>query len=255
MLVAELVFNLSKPSTAEAIDAVNSVFAAWHHNGQIEVEWQLVELPDQIFAYALLPEPESLEPRYDNRYVTQSLEGLARHGVHAPVVVVRGTSPDFERACSCATRPSLILFTTMFSKCSPIRCGACFMPVSLFRLPYTHDFEHFNVLSWAADYRACDTLQMHCTTGERFGESQLLKHDGSLSREGREIARRLAVAAGIPVYYYLFKARGRSNADELRRTCPECGGSWFQSTPWHELFDFRCDQCGLLSNIACSLAR
>lgn len=254
MLVAELSFALSGAAFNEAVEAVTWLFAAWYKNGQIEKEWQLIESNGQLVAYALLPEADSLDSRNDNVYVTRFMGQLASRGVERPIVVIRGASPDFDPSCGCPVRESLILFTNIYSRTSPVRCGTCFMPVPLYRLPHTHDFEHLNILHWAADYRACDTLQMHCTTGERFAEAQLFRHDSSLSRNGRAVATKLAAATGLPVYYFLFKARGRSRAHELRRRCPECGDAWLLPERWHNNFDFRCVRCGLLSNVACSLA-
>src|SRR5439155_18113570 len=131
---------------------------------------------------------------------------------------------------------TFILFTHMFSSSPPVRCGTCFMPVPLYRLPHTRDAEYLNVLHWVADYRACDTLQMHCTTGERFGESQLGRVDSALSRQGRALAAELAAALDRPVYYNLFKARGRNRKTELARKCPSCGRKWHLREPWHGLF-------------------
>ena len=120
----------------------------------------------------------------------------------------------------------------------------------LYRLPHVRDHEHLDLLNWADDYRACDTLQMHCTVGERFGEGQLYRHDGALGRLGRGLAARLAAAIGRPVYYFLHKARGRSRDAELARACPSCEGEWRVDRRLHGLFDFRCDRCRLLSAVA-----
>ena len=105
------------------------------------------------------------------------------------------------------------------------------------------------ILQWAADYVACDTLQMHCTTGERFGEAQLARHDSSLSSNGRAVCRELEEAVRLPVYYYLHKTRGRSASSEAARRCPSCGGEWRLQSPLHH-FDFRCDRCRLLGAMA-----
>jgi len=131
-----------------------------------------------------------------------------------------------------------------------LELGDCFDPVPLYRVPPTRDLEYLDILQWAADYQACDTLQMHCTTGERFGERQLVGHDSSLTAQGREICRRLSAKTGLPAYYYLHNSRGRSLRDERRRRCPGCRRNWSMAEPWHGRFDFKCERCLLLSNIA-----
>jgi len=132
---------------------------------------------------------------------------------------------------------------------SPLSCGDCFRAVPLYRIPHTHGDEYADVLQWEADYKACDTLHMNIGTGERFGERQMFRHDSSLSRRGREICASISSLTGRPTYYYLCKVRARSSAEEERRRCPNCNGQWKLGKRWH-LFDFRCDRCLLLSNIA-----
>ena len=51
-------------------------------------------------------------------------------------------------------------------------------------------------------------------------------------------------------FYFLSKGRGRSRAAEQARLCPGCGGDWLLEEPRHDCFDFRCESCRLLSNIA-----
>jgi predicted nucleic acid-binding Zn ribbon protein len=90
---------------------------------------------------------------------------------------------------------------------------------------------------------------MHCTTGERFGEEQLARHDSSLGMNGRELCRKLEQATGTPVYYFLHKTRSRGRQAELARLCPSCGAQWRLEKRLHN-FDFRCARCRLLSSIA-----
>ena len=148
---------------------------------------------------------------------------------------------------------SYILYTTYVSLESPIRCGDCFGGIPLYRLPATRDDEYGDIITWESDYKACDTLQMNCSTGERFGLSQLSKHDSSLAIRGREICNRITVTTGIPTYYYLLKSSGKGLKAEQARKCPSCKGEWLLQEPLHGLFNFQCDGCRLLSNIAWSV--
>jgi len=148
----------------------------------------------------------------------------------------------------------MILFTTHLEVQSPVRCGDCFGPVPLYALPPTYnDEEHYGVVKWAADYQACDRLQMGCATGERFGLREMSHFGSSLSRRGREVCRVIERKTGTPTYYHLFRWKGRGLAAERRRACPGCGGAWLLPARRHERFDFRCEACRLLSNIAFSL--
>lgn len=60
----------------------------------------------------------------------------------------------------------------------------------------------------------------------------------------------ISVSTGRPVYYYLYRHAGASERAERVRRCPSCGGDWLLAAPLHAIFDFRCDRCRLLSNVA-----
>jgi Zn-ribbon putative nucleic-acid-binding protein DUF2310 len=54
----------------------------------------------------------------------------------------------------------------------------------------------------------------------------------------------------VPVYYYLSKHFGRSDRAERKRKCPSCGKAWLRKEPLHRIFDFHCQRCRPLSNVA-----
>ncbi|HIP76018.1 MAG TPA: hypothetical protein EYH12_02510, partial [Psychromonas hadalis] len=51
-------------------------------------------------------------------------------------------------------------------------------------------------------------------------------------------------------YYYLYRVAGTSLESEQQRKCPSCGGEWRLEKPLFDIFDFKCDQCQLVSNIS-----
>src|SRR5687767_3395807 len=169
MLTADVRFSYANESDIEAVEAL---VAAWHKNGQV-LEWQTARMSDAVRVLALLPKPDSLLAINNNTYATRALDDLTARHIDPPDVQILGPDPESDGACACAHRSSLVLFTNYLSKQPPMRCGDCFRPVPLYELPHVHDHEHLGILHWAADYQACDTLQMHCTTGERFAEAQL----------------------------------------------------------------------------------
>ena len=171
----------------------------------------------------------------------------------SPAISVVGPHPESAPACKCSIRPGYILFTNYLSTESPVRCSKCFGAVPLYLLPPTHDEEYLDILGWMADYKACDTLQMHCTVGERFGEQQMFNFESALSKEGRKLCKALQAKLKRKVFYYLHKSRGRSLDDEQKRRCPLCRRKWILPATSHNLFRFRCERCQLVSNIAPSL--
>ncbi|MGL5288022.1 MAG: DUF2310 family Zn-ribbon-containing protein, partial [Aeromonas sp.] len=74
--------------------------------------------------------------------------------------------------------------------------------------------------------------------------------DSRLYRRGSDLAKRLEALSAIPTYYYLYRVGGISGAQERARLCPSCGGEWALTEPLHQIFDFKCDQCRLVSNLS-----
>ncbi len=232
----------------DATDFLVNLLSCLYKNGQV-LHWSLAATSATVDAFVNIPDREALDPSSHGEYVVATLGADRAKGNPAPRFAVLGRDPSGPDTCSCAERRALLLYTHYLNELPPVRCLDCYLPVPLYRLPYVGYKEHLVILQWAADYVACDTLQMHCTTGERFGEAQLARHDSSLSSNGRELCRELEEAVGLPVYYYLHKTRGRSASSEAARRCPSCGGEWRLPSPLHR-FDFRCDRCRLLGAMA-----
>jgi predicted nucleic acid-binding Zn ribbon protein len=251
MFSAQVCFPVSGQTKAQVADAVQALLASWYKQGQILDGWVLAAREGDIVAYVALPARDALSVAFANKYVRADLAKLDELGAE-PLVEVLGEYPGLDRGCECEAWEWLILFTNFLAREPPARCGQCFLPVPLYRILTSQDDEHVGILHWAADYKACDTLQMHTETGERFGERQQAHHDSSLSVRGRELCRALDARVGVPMYYYLHESRGRNRTSEADRRCPGCGGEWRLPEVLH-IFDFKCDGCRLLSSIACSV--
>ncbi|MDP3443555.1 MAG: DUF2310 family Zn-ribbon-containing protein, partial [Ignavibacteria bacterium] len=102
--------------------------------------------------------------------------------------------------------------------------------------------------------KRCDGLQMGCFTGEKFGTREISKINSSLNYRGVNITEKLTKYLKMPVYYYLYSGYGKSIKNELSRSCPKCGNKkWMLKEPLHDMFDYKCDNCYLLSNISWNL--
>jgi len=254
---AQVSFPATGSDWEAMVDAAQGVLAIWYKNGQIATDvWPAVvdaKSRAHVKFVVSLPHHDSLDERHNNEYVAKELEALAEHGVGPPTIDIWGFDPGTLHACGCARPHSYILFTHFLTKEGAIRCGDCFNPIPLYRLGADDHGEYNYILHWRANYQACDTLQILCSVGEAFGEDQLFHHASQLSLKGLEICRKIAGKTGKPTYYYLFKSRGNTLDDELNRRCPTCDDQWMLSEKWHGKFDFKCDKCCLLSNIACDL--
>jgi predicted nucleic acid-binding Zn ribbon protein len=253
MVIAQLFFRTRNTKNAEEIlDKVRGYLAALLHNGQIVGDHPpIAKVSGGYQATASLPETDALADRFASKWVRQRVRELAAVGVGQPKVTRLGTEPESHSACKCRTRPFLIVFTTFLHSASPFRCGACFEPVPLYKLPVVNDAgSRGDVVWWQDTYQAMDWLFIGSGPGERFAHDQLSSYKSELSTDGRELARTLEKEVRVPVYYYLSKYFGRSDRAERKRRCPSCGKAWLRREPLHRIFDFQCRRCRLLSNIA-----
>lgn len=251
MYVANLCFPGAESCDPDTVShVVNGLLGTLRMNGQIcGREWPISIVDASCLVTVLLPEQDALDGAHVNRSVQHAIEELRTAGLHDPDITILGEDIDGATSCTCTTPGSYILYTNYISLESPLRCGTCFNPKPLYTIPHTYDDEYYDIICWQSDRQACDTLQMNCSTLERAAMREMSRPDSSLSQRGIEICSKIFATTGIPTYYYLYRYGARSRKQELARTCPSCGSSWLLETPWH-LFDFKCNQCRLLSNIS-----
>jgi len=256
MFVAEITVRLAPEADP---DEINNFLSILRQNGQVlSGEFQTARVGQLLKTYVLTPEADALNRSHDNKWAKKARAHLAQKGLTHFKVKVLGEDPTSLNIDGCASPSEYILFTNYLTMESPLRCGECFGPVPLYRLHQTYpvpdDGEYYSIKLWEYDYQACDTLQMNCRTGERFGIREMSEPDSSLSRRGRELCADIERGTGKPVYYYLFRYVSRTTLEKERaRRCPVCGGAWLLEGPWH-LFDFKCEACRLVSTLSQTVA-
>jgi len=235
-----------------AVEAIDRLLGTWRMNGQVcGNEWPIAPEADGYSVSVLTPEPGSLDPRWNRRYVTEALARIADIGLTLHVEA-KGEDPMSARACACPAPSAFVLFTTFLSLESSVRCLDCDRPVALHRFEPASGDEHHDLIGWQSDYQSCDRLQMNCTVLERAATREISAIDSALTRRGRALCDSLGTSLRRPFYYYLYRSGGRSQRAEAQRPCPGCGGDWKRAERLH-LFDFQCDRCRLLSNISFSM--
>lgn len=254
MYVAEVVFEQKQMNDTENVMAIiDRLLGALRMNGQIMGrEFSIARDAEKYSTYLLIPEQNSLDKSRANVYVAELYNKLDELEIDYSWKIV-GDEPYSKSVCKCGNSNFYILYTTYISLESPIRCGDCFGVVPLYQVPAASSGEYADIRTWESDYKACDTLQMNCSTGEHFGILQLSRYESGLSKRGIDICNRISASTGTPTYYYLLKATGQGKKAEENRKCPSCGAEWLLHESLHEVFDFRCDHCRLLSNIAWSV--
>lgn len=251
MFIAQITIQ---SKSEEVLDCFYELLGVWRRNGQLlNEEFPITRGTNFYRAFLMVPESDSLDGKYDCanvQFSRQKIEELSSIDVE-----ILGEVPESAIACNCKKRSSFILFTTFLSNESPLHCGDCFGVVPLYSLCKNRAANSKaidGVRSWQVDYQACDTLQMGCSTGEKFGIREMSQFDSSLSKRGRKICEAIEKATQTPTFYYLFRYHGRSEKRERERKCPSCGGDWRLAETLHDKFDFKCEDCRLLSNLAFS---
>lgn len=252
MFVFQIIFHTADgKTTEEQLDEIQWLLGVFRMDGHIHGrEFPITSSPGQINAFVLAAGEDAFEERTYNEYILTRLEKFNNVGLSVPEYINLGPEQTSMPTCKCHEIHAYILFTTYLSLESSLRCAACFHPVPLYRVPRLSSGDFHDLISWQSDYQACDTLQMNCGTGERFATRQLSAHDSSLSQRGGKVCKEIETLTGKKVYYYLYRSTGKSHRRELNRKCPNCGMSWHLEESWHGKFDFRCDGCLLLSNVA-----
>ena len=256
MFIAQIQFPFdSSDEEDEALRIASSILGSMWQNGQLSVrDFSVLSSPQGFSAFVTIPAEDALESRNHNKWVELGIDRFIAQGGQRPTFAVIGRDTESFDVCDCTESHGYVLYTRWLSCESPLRCAFCFDPIPLYRVPPTYDESEFwNLRSWEADYQACDTLQMHCTVLERTTMNQLSRLNSALNKSGLKIRNLIAASTKQPVYYYLYVQTGADLNSEVARKCPKCGDNWLLKKPWHDRFDFKCDKCHLLSNIALDL--
>ena len=248
MYVAELFFAKKSPRPQRPDLAINRLLNNWRNNGQvISREWPVIEARGGYRLWVLIPARDALTWGHSNRFCRDATLALKKENLGPPRVRILGKDPDSMGEDRCRKRSSFVLYTTSLSMESPLRCGECFRPVPLYRIPPTDKAGHRDhIRFWEWTYQQCDALFMGSGVGERFGYREISDSRSSLTRNGLDVCSRIRKATGISCYYYLY--RYYSSRRERNRRCPGCNSQWLLKEPWLGKFEFRCDRCLLVSN-------
>lgn len=251
MYVAQLTFELLADGSDELVDTAYDFIGALRRNGNVLSGELLSSTQNKLHAHVAVPETDSVDPSHLSARAKQVLA----KGEHTFTLTCRilGRFAEGVEPCSCDDRPGFVLFTTFLDCSPPLRCIECFGYVPLYRIPPEESGDFGGLLHWESNYKACDTLQMNCAVGEKFAEGEMSTFSSRLSRSGMDICDGIKKRTGKPTYYYLYYGTGKRLQTERQRKCPKCEGEWFLSETLFAKFDFRCDRCHLLSNVAFNL--
>ncbi len=236
------------------VQTLEMLLRAWSANGQVLGREHPIFLNhNDIIVTVIIPEEDSLDEAYNTESTRDLVNSLQLNDEKGLDIRLVGISPYATDACVCEEIDSYILYTNHASQASPVRCGNCSRPIPLYKAAPEVDGDRSYIINWQLSYQSCDTLHVNSIIGEQFSQRQVVQYDSPLSKEGREICKRIEEYTGKPTYYYLSKPTGKSLKQEKKRSCPSCKQKWLLEEPWHDIFDFKCEPCRLLSNIGWSV--
>ncbi len=255
MLVAQIKFEiLEKQNTEKQSDAIYALLTSIARDGRfLDNEFCIYEKDDTFITTVKTPEKDAIKNLVKQKYIFENLKKLKEVGLSRPDFEILGEDAESSEPCKCKNHSAYILFTNFLSIQSPVKCYDCGLSVPLYRIKQKRAQQLSLALGWQSEYKACDLLQMQCGFGKRFGANQMSKLDSGLSKKGIEICQTIQQLTGKSCYYYLYRYNGKSLRKERERKCPSCGDKWFLDEQLLDIFDFRCDKCHLLSNIAFNL--
>lgn len=252
MYAVELKFRIARRVSGDIqLQAIWSVLGLLRFNGNIlGMEFAPIPLGHYWFCRAFTPAKDSLQTKHYNEFLKKSLAELPKMGLRQPVAKVFGLIPESAERCFCRKHQAFYLSTNFLSVESPLRCFKCGGTSPLYEIPHHLSGQYGDVLTWQEDYKACDTLQMNCSTGERFALREMTDVGSSLSVRGRNVCQQITNATGVPTYYDLFRYKSRTTISvERKRKCPQCRRQWILKRPILR-FDFKCDHCRLVSTVS-----
>lgn len=251
MYVAELSFLvIGDTSYSAAETAIRHYLEALIFRGQmLGREMPTYFRHDCFVSRVQLPAPDALLQQHHSERGLSALRQLGAAGLALPKLNVLGEDLMANHTDPCKAPSALILYSRFALQNSPVYCAEHFAPVPLYQLAPRVDFEA--LIRWQLQYQALDEIQMQQhSVLLKSAERALQQPNSKLNQSGRTLARQLSKLCSKPVYYALYRGSSDNCATEIKRHCPACGAPWHLPETWHQLFDFRCDHCQLVSNIA-----
>lgn len=253
MWVAELAFKIiANTSYQQAETAVRRYLEALIFHGQVlGREFPTYLAGDEFISRVILPAEDALQQQYHSSKGQQQLLALGEAGLAFPKLQLLGQDLMSNHTDPCQSPAALILYCRFGFTNSVLYCAEHFAPLPLYLVPPTSALDHEDLVRWQLQYQALDEIQMQeQRVLLKTAEQSLQGLQSKLNQQGRRFAKKLSTQLQKPVYYALYSGSSEDCELEADKCCPGCGGQWRLSEPWHQLFDFCCPACQLVSNIA-----
>lgn len=252
MYIQELILeNKTNIDDEKLVDEFLYLLSCYRKSGQLQSDNEASYFIDNSLKCNIATlEKNSLDKKFNSEWVKKQLDKIENLcSSKLQVKTIGKTFKNYSGVCKCKKQDFLILFTHFLNNAGPIDCGNCFKPIPLYKLTELDQDLKQDVLRWEDDYKSCDRLQIHCRVGEKWAMKQMSDNQSQLSKVGIEICERIQTKTKIPTYYYLFNYRKIKIEKDKKRLCPSCEGEWLLEKQISNIYDFKCDNCKLISSI------
>lgn len=252
MILAKLEFECFQDTTISAVErAVSGLITELKYNGQIiGQEFPTLLKEGYFITQVLCPEEDSLAYTNHNKAVKNAISQLTDAGILQPKITVLGHEIHSDSSDPVHQPSWQILYTSYVQTCSPLRCGDHFLPIPLYRTPAVGNGCFKQLINWQQDWQACDQLQMNGRSAEFAALNEIGELNSSLATRGMALRQKIEQLTEVPTYYYLYRVGGESEFSERNRLCPGCNEPWALAQSQHQIIDFKCDSCRVVSNIS-----
>ncbi|WP_333606556.1 DUF2310 family Zn-ribbon-containing protein [Arsukibacterium sp.] len=253
MYLAELRFKIiADTQLALAEQAIRGYLEALIFNGQVLGREFPTALQQTAFvSRVVIPQTTALHRHCHSQQGLQQLQRLASAGLGYPQLTVLGEDLMSQHTSPTEAPAALIMFSTFADNCSILRCIEHFAPVPLYRFAPVDAIDHQPLIRWQIQFQALDEIQSQQNRVlPKVAENSLQQLHSKLNRQGRSLANAISQRNKLPVYYALYSGSSSNCATEAAKPCPGCAAPWRLAEPLHQIFDFKCEQCRLLGNIA-----
>jgi predicted nucleic acid-binding Zn ribbon protein len=252
LYIQELILeNKTNIDDENLVDEFLFLLSCFRKSGQLQSDNEASYIVDNSIKCNIATlEKNSLEKKHNTEWVNKQLDKIEKLCSSKLQIKTLGkTFKNYTGVCRCKKHDFLILFTHFLNNAGPVDCGNCFKPIPLYKIIELNQGIRQEILCWEQDYQSCDKLQIHCTVGEKWATKQMSDSKSQLSKEGIEICRKIQDLTDIPTYYYLYNYRNIKIEKDKKRPCPSCNGKWILEKKLNTLYDFKCDNCNLISSI------
>ncbi|KKO47353.1 nucleotide-binding protein [Arsukibacterium ikkense] len=252
MYLAELTYKvIANTHFSRAEAAIRAFSEALIFNGnmlgrEMPTAWQ----QDRFSSRLVIPATDALQRTNLSSRALQAEQQLMAAGLAYPQLQVLGMDIMSQHTSNQPVE-ALLLFTTFSDNCSPLRNMADLAPLPLYQWQPADGGDHENLIRWQIQFQALDEIQQQQQRVlQKTAENSLQQYHSVLNRQGRQLATKISQRNTLPVYYALYSGSSTDCHADATKRCPGCGADWQLSTPLLALFDFKCDSCCLVSNIA-----